>query len=54
MISCAKLRRLTDLYLPALCVTKGSGFATLDSRIDPSQVLGGSRSLILIPAEEDQ
>lgn len=46
-------KQLTDLYLLALCITKGSGFATLDSRIDPTQVPGGSHSLVQIPADED-
>jgi toxin-antitoxin system PIN domain toxin len=46
-------KQLTDLYLLALCVAKGSSFATLDSRIDPSPVPRGNQSLVIISAEAD-
>lgn len=46
-------KQLTDLYLLTLSVAKGSDFATLDSRIDPSQVPGGGRSLVLISSAEE-
>lgn len=46
-------KHLTDLYLLALCVTKGSSFATLDSRIDPSPVPGGNQSLVVISEAAD-
>ena len=42
-------RQLTDVYLLALAVHRGGGLATLDSRIDPSQVPGGQQALVLIP-----
>lgn len=42
-------RQLTDIYLLALAVHRGGGFATLDSRIDPSPVPGGSQALVVVP-----
>ena len=42
-------RQLTDVYLLALAVHRGGGLATLDSRIDPSQVPGDQQALVLIP-----
>ncbi len=41
-------KQLTDIYLLALAVHRGGGFATLDSRIDPSRVPGGPGTLVLI------
>ncbi len=41
-------KQLTDIYLLALAIHHGGCMATLDSRIDPSQVPGGSRALILV------
>ena len=41
-------KQLTDIYLLALAVQRGGGFATLDSHIDPSRVPGGPRTMVLI------
>ncbi|MCY3737090.1 MAG: hypothetical protein OXG13_11845 [Gemmatimonadaceae bacterium] len=40
--------QLTDIYLLALAVHRGGGFATLDAHIDPSRVPGGPGTLVLI------
>jgi toxin-antitoxin system PIN domain toxin len=40
---------LTDLYLLALALHHGARFATLDGRIDPSVLPGGSSALVLVP-----
>lgn len=42
-------RQLRDVYLLALAVHRGGGFATLDTRIDPSRVPGGPQALVPIP-----
>lgn len=42
-------RHLTDLYLLALAVRHTGSFVTLDSRIDPNQVPGGRKALVVIP-----
>jgi toxin-antitoxin system PIN domain toxin len=41
-------RQLTDVYLLALAVCHGGYMATLDARIDPTQVPGGSQALVLV------
>ena len=41
-------RQLTDIYLLALAVYHGGCMATLDVRLDPSQVPGGSQALVLV------
>lgn len=43
------VKKLTDLYLLGLAVENGGCLATLDERINPSQVTGGSSSLVVIP-----
>lgn len=40
---------LTDLYLLALAAQRSARFATLDRRIDPSVIPGGTRALVLVP-----
>jgi len=40
--------QLTDLYLLALAVKRGSKLATFDQRIDPALVTGGAAALHLI------
>ncbi len=42
-------RELTDLYLLGLAVSRQGRFATLDARVDPERVPGGSRAYYLIP-----
>ena len=42
-------RHLTDLYLLAMAVGRQGKFATLDQRIDPGLVSGGSKALIVVP-----
>lgn len=42
-------RALTDLYLLALAVVHGVGFATLDARVDPGLVHGGPAAYRVIP-----
>lgn len=42
-------RALTDLYLLALAVHHGAGFATLDARIQPALVPGGPAAYSVIP-----
>lgn len=44
---------LTDIYLLALAVKRGARFATLDTRIDPSIVPGGSAAYHLISASNE-
>lgn len=39
---------ITDLYLLALAVSQHGQFATLDTRIDPSNVPGGPQAYTLI------
>lgn len=39
---------LTDIYLLSLAVRHGIGFLTLDQRIDPTLVAGGSNSFELL------
>lgn len=41
--------RLTDLYLLALAVRHDAKFVTLDTRIDPASVKGGTSALVVIP-----
>jgi len=41
--------QLTDLYLLALAVRHDAKFVTLDTRIDPARVKGGTATLIVIP-----
>lgn len=41
--------QLTDLYLLALAVRHDAKFVTLDARIDPARVKGGSSALVVIP-----
>lgn len=41
--------QLTDLYLLALAVRHDAKFVTLDTRIDPALVKGGTAALIVIP-----
>jgi hypothetical protein len=40
--------QLTDLYLLALAVKRGSKLATFDQRIDPALLTGGAAALHLI------
>lgn len=40
---------LTDLYLLALAVHHGARFATLDRRIDPAVLPGGTKALVQVP-----
>jgi len=42
--------QLTDLYLLALAVRNDAKFVTLDTRIDPARVEGGTKALVVIPA----
>ena len=42
-------RRLTDVYLLALAVSRSAALATLDTHLDPSPVPGGPQALVLIP-----
>lgn len=42
--------QLTDLYLLALAVRHDAQFVTLDARIDPARVKGGTSALVVIPA----
>lgn len=42
-------KQLTDVYLLALAVHRSGGFATLDSRIDPSRIPSGRQALVLVP-----
>ncbi len=42
-------KHLTDLYLLALAVKRHARLATLDRRIDPSLVPGGSAAYFLVP-----
>jgi uncharacterized protein len=42
-------RALTDLYLLALAVHHGVRFATLDARINPGLVPGGTAAYLVIP-----
>jgi len=41
-------QQLTDLYLLALAVAHSATFVTFDRRIDPSSVIGGRDSLVII------
>jgi hypothetical protein len=41
--------KLTDLYLLALAVRHNAKFVTLDTRIDPARVKGGTTALVVIP-----
>lgn len=41
--------QLTDLYLLALAVRHDAKFVTLDTRIDPARVRGGTAALVVIP-----
>lgn len=41
--------QLTDLYLLALAVRHDAKFVTLDTRIDPACVKGGTSALLIIP-----
>ena len=41
--------QITDLYLLALAVRHDAKFVTLDTRIDPAAVKGGTRALMVIP-----
>ncbi len=41
--------QLTDLYLLALAVRHNAKFVTLDTRIDPARVKGGTSALLVIP-----
>ena len=43
------VKKLTDLYLLGLAVSKSGVLATLDERIDATLVTGGSQSLLVIP-----
>jgi hypothetical protein len=40
--------QLTDLYLLAVAVKRGSKLATFDQRIDPALLTGGAAALHLI------
>lgn len=40
---------LTDFYLLALAVRHNAKFVTLDTRIDPTRVKGGTAALVVIP-----
>jgi len=42
--------QLTDLYLLALAVRHNAKFITLDRRIDPARVQGGTAALVMIKA----
>ena len=42
-------KHLTDVYLLALAVSRKARFATLDQRIDPKVVAGGSKAYFVIP-----
>jgi toxin-antitoxin system PIN domain toxin len=42
--------QLTDLYLLALAVRNDAKFVTLDTRIDPARVEGGTQALVVIRA----
>ena len=42
-------RHLTDVYLLALAVSRKATFATLDERIDPKAVPGGTSAYLVIP-----
>ncbi len=42
-------RHLTDFYLLALAVEHHGRLATLDRRIDPKMVRGGSKAYLIIP-----
>ena len=44
----ATSKQLTDLYLLALAVSRQGSLVTLDARIDPGHVLGGSEALVVI------
>jgi toxin-antitoxin system PIN domain toxin len=41
--------QLTDLYLLALAVRHDAKFVTLNARIDPARVRGGTSALVVIP-----
>jgi toxin-antitoxin system PIN domain toxin len=41
-------KTLTDLYLLALAVSNGGKLATLDQRIDPRRVPGGTKALVQV------
>ena len=41
-------KMLTDLYLLALAINHGGTFATLDRRIDPQLVAGGSNAFVQV------
>ncbi|MCH7228443.1 TA system VapC family ribonuclease toxin [Haloferula sp. A504] len=41
--------QITDLYLLALAVRHDAKFVTLDTRIDPASVKGGTSALVVIP-----
>jgi toxin-antitoxin system PIN domain toxin len=41
-------KMLTDIYLLALAVSHGGVLVTLDKRIDPQRVRGGSKALVVI------
>ena len=41
-------KMLTDIYLLALAVSHGGVLVTLDERIDPQRVRGGSKALVVI------
>ena len=43
------IKKLTDLYLLGLAVSKSGVLATLDERIDATLVTGGSERLLVIP-----
>jgi toxin-antitoxin system PIN domain toxin len=42
--------QLTDLYLLALAVRQDAKFVTLDTRIDPARVIGGTAAMVVISA----
>jgi uncharacterized protein len=48
-IESATPSQLTDLYLLALAVRHDAKFVTLDTRIDPARVKGGTAALVVIP-----
>lgn len=48
-VESATSSQLTDLYLLALAVRHDAKFVTLDTRIDPARVKGGTAALVVIP-----
>jgi toxin-antitoxin system PIN domain toxin len=42
-------KQLTDVYLLALAAHHGARLATLDARVDPARVSGGTQALVVVP-----